>query len=244
MSTSILQHFGVQDSRPTDDQLLLEARSGDQCAFAELCLRYRDILMKRIYRIVRHREDAEDVLQETLLSAYQHLDSFRGACKFSTWMTTIGINQSLMLLRKRKTSSESNSYVGADEGQSPITSEVRDPRPSPEQHYFVSSTLQGVNQAIDNLPPQFRGVMTLFYIRDLGLRDAAKILGITEGAAKSRLLRARNLLCRSLKYRRKRTERVLEERDNTLIAHESVVRAKDRLMARDEQYRSSSFRSE
>jgi len=239
MSTNILEHLGVQEPQPSDNQLLSEARSGDEEAFAELCLRYRGILMNKIYRIVRHREDAEDVLQEALLKAYQHLDSFRGACRFSTWLTRIGINQSLMLLRKRKTSPESNPYVGAYNGQSPTTPELRDPRPSPEQHYFVSSTLQGVSQAIDNLPPQFRGVMNLFYTRDLRLRDAAKILGITEGAAKSRLLRARNLLCRSLSIRRKRTERVLEERHNTLTAHESAVRAKNGLMAIDEQYRSS-----
>src|SRR6201998_3823757 len=103
MSTSILDNFGVPHPQPPADQLLFEAKSGDQQAFAELCLRYRGMLMKRIYRIVRHQEDAEDVLQETFLKAYQHLLTVRGACSFSTWLAAIGTNMSLMLLRRRKT---------------------------------------------------------------------------------------------------------------------------------------------
>ena len=66
MSTSIFKDFGVQHPQPSDHQLLCEAKSGDQQAFAQLCLRYRGLLMNRIYRIVRHPEDTEDVLQETL----------------------------------------------------------------------------------------------------------------------------------------------------------------------------------
>ena len=102
MSTNILKHFVVQHLQRSDEQLLSQATSGDQQAFAELCLRYRGMLMNRIYRIVRHQEDAEDVLQETYLKAYQHLHTFRGACSFSTWLVAIGTNMSLMLLRRRK----------------------------------------------------------------------------------------------------------------------------------------------
>src|ERR1700756_1743941 len=101
MSTITLKHFGAQSL--SDNQLLSEAKSGDQHAFAELCLRYRGMLMNRIYRIVRHTEDTEDVLQETLLKAFQHLQTFRGTCSFSTWLVAIGTNVSLMLLRKGKT---------------------------------------------------------------------------------------------------------------------------------------------
>jgi len=103
MSTSIFEHFGAQHPQPPDEQLLSQAKSGDQQAFAELCLLYRGMLLNRIYRIVRHQEDAEDVLQETFLKAYQHLLTVRGACSFSTWLAAIGTNMSLMLLRRRKT---------------------------------------------------------------------------------------------------------------------------------------------
>jgi Sigma-70 region 2 len=82
MSTNVLADFRAQPPEPSDEQLLSEARSGDGRAFAGLCHRYSGILRQRMFRIVRHREDAEDVLRETFLSAYLHLDSFRGACKF------------------------------------------------------------------------------------------------------------------------------------------------------------------
>ena len=198
MSTNTLEHFEVQQSRPTDDRLISEAKSGDQQAFAELCLRYRGMLMSRIYRIVRHREDAEDVLQETLMSAYQHLDSFRGACRFSTWMTRIGINRSLMLLRKRKSLPETSSDLIPDDGKGFETREFGDPRPNPDQCYVMLRTVQGLRQAINKLPARLRGIMELYYIRDLLLKDAAETLGITQEAAKSRLMRARSYLRRSL----------------------------------------------
>src|SRR5258708_9171847 len=102
MSTQIFKHTIVQPSQVSDEQLLSRARSGDQAAFGELCSRYTGMLKQRIFRIVRNREDAEDVLQETLLSAYRHLDTFRGTCRVSTWMTRIAINTSLMILRKRR----------------------------------------------------------------------------------------------------------------------------------------------
>jgi len=84
MSTSVFADFRAQHPQPSDDQMLSEARSGDGRAFAELCQRYTGLLKRSISRIVRHREDAEDVLQETFLNAYQHLDSFQGKCSFST----------------------------------------------------------------------------------------------------------------------------------------------------------------
>jgi RNA polymerase sigma-70 factor (ECF subfamily) len=156
------------------------------------------MLKQRIFRIVRHREDAEDVLQDTFLSAYLHLDSFRGACRLSTWMIKIGINTSLNFLRRRKSLPEIVPDVIADDGQSFETREFRDPRPNPEQCYVMCRTLQGVNEAIDKLPAHFRVMMDLYYRRDLLLKDAAEALGITEEAAKSRLMRARILLRRSL----------------------------------------------
>jgi RNA polymerase sigma-70 factor (ECF subfamily) len=96
-----------------DDRLLAEAKSGDRQAFGELCLRYTGMLRQRILRIVRHPEDAEDVLQETFLKAYQHLQSFRGAGSFSSWLLAIGTNASLMLLLRRKVLRKSASDVVA-----------------------------------------------------------------------------------------------------------------------------------
>ena len=198
MSTITLKHFRERHPQTSDDQLLSEAKSGDQQAFTELCLRYRRILMSKIYRIVRHPEDTEDVLQETLLKAYQHLQSFRGACSFSTWLLAIGTNVSLMLLRKRKTLHKNTCDVVAEDGETPVM-EWRDTAPDPEKRYMMYQTSQKVNHAVRRLSPQLRNVLEMYYKSELRLKDAAKLFGVSEGAAKSRILRARHMLRRSLK---------------------------------------------
>ena len=124
MSSDTFVDFSLQQVQPSDDQLLSEAKGGDRRAFAKLCLRYRGLLVKTIFRIVRNRDDTDDVLQDTFLNAYKHLHDFRGNCRISTWLSQIGINVSLMLLRKRKTKLNTASVRDTDDEQS----DVRGPR--------------------------------------------------------------------------------------------------------------------
>ena len=198
MSMSTLKHFGAQRPQPSDNQLLSEAKSGDQQAFAELCLRYRGMLMNRIYRIVRHQEDAEDVLQETYLKAYQHLQTFRGACSFSTWLVAIGTNMSLMLLRRRKILGKYSSDAVTEDGDT-LVMEWQDTAPDPEQRCMMSQTRQKLKHALTRLSPQVRTLLEMYYKHELRLKDAAQILGISEATTKSKLLRARRTLRRALK---------------------------------------------
>ena len=199
MSTNITADFAVHHTQASEDQLVSEAKSGNREAFAELCRRYSAILERRIFRIVRHREDSEDVLQETFLSAYLHLQSFRGTCRFSTWMTKIGINASIMLLRKRKRFLTIASEVVTEDGQRNGTPEIRDPRPDPEQRYTRYQTRQILGHAIRRLPPGIRTITDMYYRKEHRLKDAADTLGISEQSAKSRVLRARRMLRCSLK---------------------------------------------
>src|ERR1700756_5220987 len=199
MSTNTLADFSIPYPRPSDEQLLFEAKSGDRRAFAELCQRYSGVLKRRIFKIVRHREDTEDVLQETFMNAYQHLHSFRGECRFSHWITKIGINTSLMLLRKRKRLSMRISSVIVDDPQTSSLLEFQDSQPNPEQRCIRHQTHQTLSLAIQRLPPKFRVITRLYYQQERPMSDAADAIGITEAAAKSRLLRARNMLRRLLK---------------------------------------------
>lgn len=192
MRSNNLEYFAPQYPQLSDDQLLSQAKSGDQQAFGELCVRYSRMLKQKIFSIVRHQEDTEDVLQDTFLSAYKHLHAFRETCKFSTWLTRIGINVSLMLLRKRKNLSETTSDDGFE------VREYRDPRPDPEQDYMRGQTFLMLRKAIQELPPRPRSVMDLYYRKELRIKEAAATLGITEATAKSRILRARHVLRRSL----------------------------------------------
>jgi len=202
MSTQIFENSVAQHSQVSDEQLLFKARSGDQGAFGELCSRYTGMLKQRISRIVRNREDAEDVLQETLLSAYRHLDTFRGTCRVSTWMTKIGINRSLTILRKRRSMPEVISEQVFEDGRRFESPEFRDPGLNPEQRYIADQTIDKLRSIMRRLPVHVRTVMDLYCVKELRLKDAATILGITEATAKSRVLRGRNRLRRSLSTRR------------------------------------------
>jgi RNA polymerase sigma-70 factor (ECF subfamily) len=128
------------------------------------------MVMNRIYGIVRHPEDTEDVLQETFLKAYQNLHSFRGACSFSTWLMAIGTNLSLMLLRRRKTLRKNTCDVVAEDGET-LVMEWRDPAPDPEQRYMMFETSQEVSHAVGRLPPQQRKLLEMYYKSELRLRE-------------------------------------------------------------------------
>ncbi|MFZ0745213.1 MAG: sigma factor [Terracidiphilus sp.] len=91
-----LQTTGAFSTDVSDDDLVTAAQRGDQKAFVELCKRHSAVAKKKIFSIVRNREDADDALQDTLFRAYLHLTTFRRSCKFSTWLTTIGVNSALM----------------------------------------------------------------------------------------------------------------------------------------------------
>jgi RNA polymerase sigma-70 factor, ECF subfamily len=199
MKDTSLEHFTPQYPQLSDDQLLSQAKSGDQQAFSELCLRYKTMLKQKIFRIVQHAEDTEDVLQDTFLNAYTHLHAFREACKFSTWLIKIAMNVSLMLLRKRRKLSEIDPNEITEDGQSFRAWEFRDPRPDPEQNYITGQTRLTLRKAIERLPPAARSVMDLYFRQQRHLKETAATLGITESAAKSRILRARRVLFRSMR---------------------------------------------
>ena len=120
----------------TDDDLVQAAQSGDHEAFTELCRRHAQVARHKILAIVRHREDAEDALQETMLSAYANLGEFRQSAKFSTWITAIGINAALTVIRKRKSRREFDL-----ESNNPEDSawDFPDQAPDPESHVAATS---------------------------------------------------------------------------------------------------------
>jgi RNA polymerase sigma-70 factor (ECF subfamily) len=188
-----------KDAREVD--LLSAAQNGDQHAFVELCRRHSPSLKRRIRKILRHREDAEDVLQDTLVRAFIHLAGFRAKCSFRTWIMTIATNSSLMLLRKRKNHPESRFGFVTAEGKEVEVLQLADPLPNPEQVYAKRQTSQRVSQAVRMLPPGFRQIVERYHQDEFKLVDAANLIGITEAAAKSRLMRARIALRRQLNKR-------------------------------------------
>jgi RNA polymerase sigma-70 factor (ECF subfamily) len=174
-----------------EGQLVSEAKAGNYAAFEELVNRYE----KKIYRlgmnITGNREDAEDVLQDAFLKAFEHLPDFREDSRFYTWITRIAVNEALMKLRKRKSSKEVGMEDSEDENGDVQVREFADWKPNPEQQFAQTELEQILQTAVGTLSPGFR---TVFYLRDvegLSTEETAEMLDLSVGAVKARLFRAR-----------------------------------------------------
>jgi RNA polymerase sigma-70 factor (ECF subfamily) len=152
----------------------------------------RDLPMfyKRALRFLGNAPDAEDAVQDALLSAYRHLGQFRGQAQLSTWLMTIVTNAALMQLRRRH-----NRYFSLDQEQGEegltFSERLRDSKPSPEE---VCSTVEARNrmvEAVQRLSPKLRRAFQLRDIDGLTTKEAACALGVPEGTVKARLARAR-----------------------------------------------------
>ena len=178
----------------SEEELLAGARSSDGRAFAELSNRCTPSVHRIVFRILRNHEDTEDVVQEAVLRAYTRICVFRGSCSFSTWLTKIAINCSLMLLRKRRLHTPVSLDQGADGGQTCALWELTDPYPNAEQSYARQQANDLLSDAIQRLPRSCRNLVEQYYREEQSLQEAAETHGITVAAAKSRLLRARVMI--------------------------------------------------
>jgi RNA polymerase sigma-70 factor (ECF subfamily) len=187
-----------------ESDLVVRAKSGDAQAFTELVNHYQ----RKIYRLAKHitqnDEDAEDVLQETFLKAYEHLDNFQGNSKFYTWIVRIGVNESLMKLRKRKGDRTVPLDEPVDTGEEMVSREIAVWEDNPEQRYSHEEMQQILDEAVQTLKPDFRTVFILRDIEELSTEETAETLGISIPAVKSRLLRARLALREKLTRQFKR----------------------------------------
>ena len=186
-------------SSEVSEQLLISAaKSGDTVAFVELSRRHSHKILRRAYRIVKNWQDAEDVLQESLMRAFLHLKDFEERSSFSSWLTRIAINFSLMGLRKKRGQVEISMEFINDDHEVAYRWEPRDPAESPESHCSRRETEALLEIAIRQLPPILRQVVQLNLIDGRSGEEVAQTLGISVPAAKSRLARAKTALRISL----------------------------------------------
>jgi RNA polymerase sigma-70 factor (ECF subfamily) len=192
---------------PIDDelQLVTAARAGDISAFESLVNRYERKIFRLGMNITGNREDAEDVMQEAFLKAYQHLPEFEGNSRFYTWLVRIAVNQALMKLRKRRPN-----QVSLDEeietGDDSFFRDVEDWGPSPAERFEQTQLHDILNSAISELDPSFRIVFQLRDIEEMSTEETADVLHLSVPAVKSRLLRARLKLRQKLNRYFRRSE--------------------------------------
>ncbi|MCS7314278.1 MAG: sigma-70 family RNA polymerase sigma factor, partial [Bryobacterales bacterium] len=147
-----------------DAELVRLAQEGDAEAFAELVARHESSIFRLARNITQNAEDAEDVLQETFLKAYEHLGEFRGDSKFYTWLVRIAVNQALMKLRRRKSDRSVSLDETFDTGEETLVREIAVWTEDPEQLYSQEELRRILASAIESLPPIFR---TVFALRDI-----------------------------------------------------------------------------
>jgi RNA polymerase sigma-70 factor (ECF subfamily) len=185
--------------------LVVRAKSGDTEAFSELVNKYQNKIYRLAKHITQNDEDAEDVLQEAFLKAYEHLDNFQGNSKFYTWIVRIAVNESLMKLRKRRGDRTVSLDEPVDTGEETVNREIAVWEDNPEQRYSRDEMQAILDEAVQDLKPDFRTVFVLRDIEELSTEETAAALNISVPAVKSRLLRARLALREKLtrKFKRK-----------------------------------------
>jgi RNA polymerase sigma-70 factor (ECF subfamily) len=180
-------------NEPVSDELSLvqAAKKGDVGAFGELVKRYDRNVFRIALHITQNREDAEDVVQDAFLKAYENLEQFQGQSKFYTWLVRIAVNEALMKLRRRRPERMVSLDQEVQTEEDSMPREVADWSPNPEQLYNQSELRDILGKTIQGLPPSFRTVFVLRDVEGLSTEETAQALELSVPAVKSRLLRAR-----------------------------------------------------
>jgi RNA polymerase sigma-70 factor (ECF subfamily) len=196
-------------SEPVTEELALvqAAKGGDVQAFEELVRRYDRNVFRIAQHITHNREDAEDVVQDAFLKAYENLNQFQGQSKFYTWLVRITVNEALMKLRRLKPGRTVSLDEDVKTEEDSLPREVADWSPNPEQQYNQAELKDILTRTIQGLPMSFRTVFVLRDVEGLSTEETAEALDLSVPAVKSRLLRARLQL-------RERLNRYFQKRES------------------------------
>src|SRR6266576_5276064 len=178
----------------SDVQLMLDVKAGDEQSFALLLHRYRSPLINFLYRMVRNREQAEDLAQEVFLRVYRAREEYVPSAKFTTWLFRIATNLALNSLRdhrhqKWEMSIDAPLSTDAENGDE-RTFEIAERRPTIEQELVEQARKQMIRHAIEKLPEKQRAAVLLHKYQELDYAEISKILRCSESALKSLLFRA------------------------------------------------------
>jgi RNA polymerase sigma-70 factor, ECF subfamily len=192
---------GIQGS---EEKLIRAGQRGDHQAVETLFRRYQRPLFQTALRVLGNTEDAEDALQDGLLSAYRNLKRFEGRSQFSTWLTRIVINAALMRRRSAKARPAISLDEPPREDELPATERFADDGLTPEQVFANTEIREMLSENLDQLSPLLRTAFVLREVQGYSTGEAAKKLGVTENTLKARLWRARHQLAERLGRRLRR----------------------------------------
>ena len=180
----------IASSRDSDESLVAKAREGDYRAFELLFERHRTLVYRFVYQMAPRRDDAEDIVQEVFVRAYQNLHRYRDEAKFTTWLlriaTNLGTDRARMLNRRQTL--EQKEAAGA------LTWMTVGDKEDPVDNLQQEELKEVLRRAISALPEHHRNVIVMRDIEEMEYQDIAATLGCTIGGAKLRVLRARRAL--------------------------------------------------
>jgi RNA polymerase sigma-70 factor (ECF subfamily) len=186
MTTNTKCALGASD----EAALIYSAKQGDMAVFEKLIKRHTAMIFRIAMHITGSREDAEDVVQDAFLKAFQNLQRFEERSRFSTWLTRIAVNEALTKLRRSRRGQTISIDDEGDDSMS-LGDRIADWRPNPEQDYNASQLRELLQEALASLPDHYRAVFLLRDVEGLSIADTAGVLGLSVPNVKSRLLNAR-----------------------------------------------------
>jgi len=178
--------------------LVVAARNGDEQAFETLFKRYQRKTFAVVLRYTRVVEDAEDIVQQSFYKAFAHLCQFQGESSFSTWLTRIAINESLMFLRRIRLTRELSIDSIGDAEASPAILEKPDSNPNPESRCSQREEVRILSKAVRNLRPALCTTIVLRELRELSTSETARRMGVSVGTVKARIFRGKRQLRQEL----------------------------------------------
>jgi RNA polymerase sigma-70 factor, ECF subfamily len=205
---------GNGDAR--EAELVIAAQAGSKDAFEELQKLYSFRLYRTVLSITKNREDAEDALQDAFLRAYLALGKFEGRSKFGSWLTRIAVNSALMSIRKRRARQEVLIEQSSESDDPAMSFDIRDSGLNPEQICDQHQRCLGMFRAMQRLDPKLQAAMRIRTLQEWPMKQIAQTLGVSLSATKTRLLRARLRLRRSLD--------LVDSRGHPSVSHKKMDR--------------------
>lgn len=179
----------------SDEKLILRFQEGDINAYNELVNRYKDRLLNFVFRYFNNREQAEDVVQDTLIKLYTHASYYKNIAKFSTWIFTIAKNNALTELRKNKRKQTDSLWT--DDGK---VIDINSNDQTLDRRVQNEIAVDQLNKFLDEIPENFRMAVVLRDFQELSYDEISKILEIPIGTIKSRINRGRIQLAEKMKH--------------------------------------------
>jgi RNA polymerase sigma-70 factor (ECF subfamily) len=186
-----LLHARTQDQQLTDEQVVERVLAGDTSLFEVIMRRYNQRLYRAARAITRSDSEAEDVLQDAYVRAFQHLSQYRGQAAFGAWLTRIAVNEAIARLRLSK------KFEPLEDSEGEVVHMSSSDR-NPEQSAADSEARALLEQAVERLPDNYRIVYMLREVEELSTAETAEVLEASEENVKVRLHRARALLRKQL----------------------------------------------